>query len=463
METLPSSTRKPGSYIGFDTRRAQNSLPANRMRVLILAQRLAAGSIAALLPTAVFSDKDAAKYFGPGSPAYLMAAIAVKNNSLLDLTVLAVDEAPGSAAAQGRFLITGPATGPGLFRAFVGNNKIEFAVATGDTETELAAQLDAAILALDNVLPATSTAALGAVTVDSKIKGEFGNGIRLAAECTAPGVAVAVTEMSGGLVDPDISDALAVVYGTRYHIIVSQFTDSDNLTRLRDHVEEVSDKIEQRGTRAYYGSNAPLGTAVSIPPGLNSGRTRLPYLRGSYSHECEIAAAFAGYRASIEDPSMPLDGDVIKGLHVPSFADRLSRAEQESCLHNGVTPLEVSPGDKIQIVRAVTNYLVDQDGVADEALLDESAIDTLDYLRDVIRSIPKPKKITAKTLVRLRDLYYAALKRLETAEILVDIDLHKDRLIVEKAEGRVGWVHAVIPSPVVPGLHILDGTIELYV
>lgn len=463
METLPNSTRKPGSYLGFDTSRAQSNLPANAQRVLIMAQRLAAGTVAALQPTGIFSDKEAATYFGKGSPAHLMAAIAIKNNPLLDLTVIALDDAVGSAAATGTFTVTGPATGAGTLTAWIGNKKIEFAIAKDDTDTEISAALRAAILALDHQLPVSSAVALGVVTCTSKAKGPFGNGIKLAASCTAPGVAVAVAAMAGGLVAPDITNALAAVYSVRYHLIVSQFTDAANLILLRDHVEEVSGKIEQRGSRAYYGMIGAMGTATTQAGTLNSGRTRLPLLRGSYSHECEVAAAFVGYRAAIEDPSMPLNGAVLKGLHVPPFADRLSRAEQESCLHNGVTPLEVGPGDRIQVVRAVTNYLVDGEGIADDALLDESAIDTLDYVRDVIRAIPKPAKITARTLSRLWDLYYAALKRLEAAEILVDIDLYKHRLIVEKDASQVGWVHAVIPAPVVPGLHVLDGTIELYI
>lgn len=461
METLPGSTRKPGSYIGFDTRRANNSLPANLQKVLIIAQRLAAGAVAELIPTRIYSDKEAAAAFGAGSPAHLMAKKAIINNPLIDLTVITQADAGGSAAAAGTFTFTGTATGPGVCSAYVGDVLVEFAVADGDTAAEIATALDAALDARVADLPVTSAANVAVVTATAKNKGTFGNGIKLAATITAPGTTVAVVAMANGAVDPDIAGALAVVYATRYHIIVSQYADATNLGKLMTHVEEVSGKIEQRGARTYYSITGALGSATSLAGDLNSGRMRLPYLRGTYTHGAVFAAAFAGYRAGVEDPAMPLNGDTLKGIHIPPAADLLSRAEQETCLHNGVTPCEVN-NNRVQIVRAVTNYLVDSESNPDDSLLDESAIDTLDYTRDVVRAIPKPKKITTKTMARLRDLIYAALKRLERAEILTDVDLYQDRLIVEKYPDRVGWLRVTVPSPVVPGLHVLDGTIELY-
>jgi phage tail sheath gpL-like len=54
FDQIPSSIRKPGKYLEFNTKLAVRTLPANRQKMLIVAQKLAAGSVATLTPTTVF-------------------------------------------------------------------------------------------------------------------------------------------------------------------------------------------------------------------------------------------------------------------------------------------------------------------------------------------------------------------------------------------------------------------------
>ncbi len=54
------------------------TLPANKQRLLIIGQRLTAGTVAEKVPTQVFSDAEAAEYFGEGSIAHLMVRAAIK-------------------------------------------------------------------------------------------------------------------------------------------------------------------------------------------------------------------------------------------------------------------------------------------------------------------------------------------------------------------------------------------------
>ncbi|EPB9480733.1 phage tail protein, partial [Escherichia coli] len=85
--------------------------------------------------------------------------------------------------------------------------------------------------------------------------------------------------------------------------------------------------------------------------------------------------------ASEEDPARPLNSLALSGLDVVAMSQRESRNEQESALHNGLTPVEVGPGNTVQIVRAVSTYTVNAQGVADVSLLDITSIRTLDYTR----------------------------------------------------------------------------------
>jgi len=465
--TLPSSTRKPGVYAGFDTSRGSANLPANAWRALIIAQRLEAGTVAGLVPTPVFSAPAAAGFFGAGSPAHLMAAIAIANNSQLDLTVITVDDAPESTKATGSITIGGTATGSGTSTLMVGNVKFDVGTSTDDDATATAAAL-IEVMGTVPGLPVTYSQDGSTINFTAKNAGTIGNSILLSFESDASGITLAnLVDMNGGAVDPDLTELLDAVFATRYHCIITQFADPDNLLRQKTNVDTVSGKIEQRGERFYYSAGLALASVTTLASGVNFERSGTPYFRGTPSLPCEVAAAFGGYRCSVSDPSLSLDGDELVGLGLPAVADRLSRTEQEMCLHNGVTPIEVGPDGSVQIVRAITNYVVDSHGIADDTLLDDTTIATLDYVRDVVRAIARPKKATPRTAASYRDLIYARLKQLSapSVEILLPIDDYKADLIVEAnpSDRPAGWFRVAIPAPVVPGLHVLDETIVLYI
>ncbi|MCG9014870.1 phage tail protein, partial [Laribacter hongkongensis] len=162
FDSIPASIRKPGKYFEFNTRLAVRTLPGNPQKVLVLGQKLAAGSQAALAPVDVFSDEQAAALFGRGSQLHLMARAAIKANPYLQLTAVAIAD-PAGNAATGILTLTGSATGSGVLSQWVGANRIDVAVSNGDTAAMVATALAAAITARAD-LPVSSVAAAGVVT-----------------------------------------------------------------------------------------------------------------------------------------------------------------------------------------------------------------------------------------------------------------------------------------------------------
>ncbi|EPR1933158.1 phage tail protein, partial [Escherichia coli] len=122
-----------------------------------------------------------------------------------------------------------------------------------------------------------------------------------------------------------------------------------------------------------------------LAAGVNSGRVSVPWYRGSVMLPAVLAAIYGAVMASEEDPARPLNSLALSGLDVVAMSQRESRNEQESALHNGLTPVEVGPGNTVQIVRAVSTYTVNAQGVADVSLLDITSIRTLDYTRKACR------------------------------------------------------------------------------
>jgi hypothetical protein len=144
FDSIPSSIRKPGRYVEFNTSLAVRTLPANQQHMLIVAQRLAIGTVPALVPTKVFSDADAALYTGAGSMTHLMVRAAIKANPYLDLTICTLDDGAGVAATS-TITIANAATAAGALKLYIGNRFVEIAIANLDAAAAVATALNAEI------------------------------------------------------------------------------------------------------------------------------------------------------------------------------------------------------------------------------------------------------------------------------------------------------------------------------
>lgn len=465
FDNIPASIRKPGKYLEFNTRLAVRTLPANAQEVLILGQRLAGGEVLALTPTRVFSDAEAAAYFGQGSMLHRMARAAIRANPYISITCLALDDAAASVAASGSVTLTGAATGSGVATVQVGVDLVQVAVASGDTAADIAAAL-AVQASQQPDLPVSFTAAAGVLTATARHKGAQGNAIKLAARCTATGLAALVSAMAGGETDPSIAAALAVVASAGHNVIITPYADQAGLSSLREHLDFTGGPLEQRGAVAAYALAGTLASATTCAGQVNHGRISGALLRGARRLPWEIAAAFGAVIASEEDPARPLNTLVLTGVDAPDVADRLTRTEQEVLLRNGVTPLEVGPdGTSVQIVRAITTYTVDAQGVQDVSLLDLTTIRTLDYVRKAVRErvalrFPR-EKLSSRTPPAVRGEILDVLRKLEELEIVEEVDANTDGVLVERDSQDVNRLDAKIPVDIVNGLHVFAGRIDL--
>ncbi|MCL2790121.1 MAG: phage tail sheath subtilisin-like domain-containing protein [Desulfobulbus sp.] len=465
FDAIPASIRKPGKYLEFNTRLAVRTLPANQQQMLIIAQRLAAGSVPALTPTRIFADKEAADAFGIGSMAHRMCRAAITANPYLQLTVCALDDAAGTAAV-GTVGLVGECTESGTLALWLGNDRIEIAVTASQPATAVAAALKAALDGKPD-LPAAARVSESVLTLTALHQGTVGNRIGLACELTAKGMVVTLSgpTLSGGVIDPNIADALAAVFGAQYDVICTPYADQAGLTALRTHLDKVSGPLELRPGVGIAGIDTALAMATTLAGQINSGRILIAYLRGTRSPGYELAAAYAAMVAWEEDPARPLNTLALTGIAAPPIDQRLSRTEQESCLNNGIAPLEVGPGELAQIVRAITTYTLDPQGIIDIALLDLTTIRTLDYVRKACRdriSLRFPReKLSARTADKVRTELLDVLLKLEELEIVEEVMANKDGLLVERDLVDPNRLNAKIPADVVNGLHVFAGRIDL--
>lgn len=467
---LQVSSRKPGTYIELYTKNAVRGLPGNPQHLLIIAQKTSAGTLAAVTPTQVFSSEEAATYAGRGSAAHLMVKAAIAANRYVDLTLCLLADAGAGAERVQTVTVTGPATGPGELRLYIGNQRIAIAVANADTAIEIAATLNTEIAKYADLPVTAAVGGAGSehiITLTNLHMGTVGNQVDVTTEITAPGVAAAVAETTPGATDPDIQTALDAVVGEAYELICTHLNDATSAQALRDHLDLVSNGMEMRAGRGVLGYDGLLADAVTLADGINGGRIGLCYLRGTRSPAYEIAAACASAEAApeFEDPAVPRREVAIKGLHAPAIAQRLSDAEIHSLLYSGVAPMVVGPGEQVQILRFISTYTQNSSGVDDPALLDFNTLAILDYGRKAIRQRLANKFARAKATERnrrnVRSEIFATALKLEEAEIWENVEANKDGLVVIVDPNEPTRFRFRCPADVVNGLHQIYGVIDM--
>ncbi|KON47022.1 phage tail sheath subtilisin-like domain-containing protein [Mariprofundus ferrooxydans] len=464
FDGIPSSRSTPGVYSEFNTKMAVNTLPANLYKVLVIGQRLAAGSVQANVAVDIFSDDEAAVYFGYGSIAHLTCRAAIKANRYLSLQAITLDDAAAGVAAADTVTITGPASANGAFGLDIDDQAVDIAVASGDSADAIAAALKAQI-DLQPDLPVVATAALGVLTLTAKNKGTLGNGIKVSTRIKVAGVTAVTTAMSGGLNDPDISTALTAVYNAGHDILLCAFNDQTSLTALRTHIDAVSGPLEKRRCRATFGYNGTYAGATTLAATINSGRMLSCLVPGTDSPSYGVGAAMGSVAASEEDPARPLNDLPLTGIKPPPSASWLSGTQIEAALHNGVTPTHVGPGNKVQIVRSVTTYLLNANGVPDISMRDWQTIGTLDYVAAAIEQrialrFPRDKK-SVRTKARVKDEIMNVLYKLEDLEIIENVDANKAGLLLEDDAVDPDRYNTKIPVDVVNGLHVIANRLDL--
>lgn len=474
---IPSSIRKPGKYFEFNTTNAVRTLAANSQRMLIIAQK-SEDSEAALEPVQIYDDDTAGQLFGYGSQAQIMVQAAIRANQYLDLTVLPVPPASAGIAATGKMDLTGTATGSGVISLTIADTSIAVAASSQDTAVDVLTELAKAVNAEQDLPVAAQlttpedpdgegeqTAPPPYLALTAKNKGTLGNKISLAVSCTAPGLTASITKLSGGQQDPDISDALATVFGADYTLYCVPWASQEQLSTLREHLDNISGPLEQRRATAWLASTDTLSLCTTLAGQINNGRISLACLPGTTSLPEAVSAAYCAVAASEEDPARPLNTLELTGITVPPDSARLSRTEQEVSLKNGVTPLEVGPGELVQIVRAISTYTRNAAGVADISLLDMTTIRTMDYVAKTIRErvelrFPR-EKLSTRTPPKVRSEILDVLRQLEALEIVEEVEANADGVICERDLQDPNRLNCRIPSDVVNGLHVFAGVIDL--
>lgn len=468
--TIPATMRVPGQYIEFDASRAVSGLPPIDNIVLLVGQKLAAGSAAALTIQPVVEAGQAIAMFGRGSMLARMAAAYKNADRYSPVYAIALDDAVGSTAATKTITVTGPATAAGTIALMVAGVRIEVVVAVGDTANTIAAAIDDAIAALPD-LPVSSAVAAAVVTLTSLNKGTCGNSIDVrhshySGEALPAGVALAIAAGVAGAGDPDIDSLWPVLGDNPYRSIILGISEAATLVKVKAELDDRWGALRMLESVAYAARPGDEATLAAFGAGENSELVSLLGAGLSPTWAPEAAAiygAVCGYYTAI-DPARPLQTLALAGMVAPKEEDRFTRAEREALLHAGIATFTVSGSGTCQVERAITTFQTDALGIDSTAYLDLNTVTTIAYLRASLRVRiatkfprykladddtaygPGQKVVTPKVL---RAEVIALARDWEKAGLVENLDQFVPDLIVERDASDPNRVNALIPPDIV--------------
>jgi phage tail sheath gpL-like len=378
---IPNSLLVPGFWTEFDNSAAAGSgiMP---WTVLLIGSMLSGGSAEANVPVQIFSDDEADNLFGEGSQTALMVRAFRKNNPLMPLWAVGV--ADGTTKATLSVTFTGTATAAGVVSLYVAGQNVNIAVASGDTASDVA---DAVVAAITANMPVTASASSGVVTFTAKNGGTAGNYIDVrvnyvAGEVLPAGISVSGTGLlTGGAGDPSISDVIANIGAQWFNIIVTAFSASGTLTALKEELEARWSATNQKTGVAIFGDNSD--NARTVAGGLNSQvLVELP-LPKSPTPSFEIAAAGAAViaQSAEADPAMPLGNLSVKGILAPAMKDRKNLNEENAMLLAGGSLINAAADGTVYLRRTVTTYKTNAAGAEDDSYQQLETIFTLSFIR----------------------------------------------------------------------------------
>jgi phage tail sheath gpL-like len=365
---------------------AANNVPR---KILIIGTYLPAKTgVVAEVPVNVLSPEDAGDQFGFGSPVHRMAVQAFAGGQGIPVTIQPQAEDGAATAATGEVDFAGT-TGvlAGTLHMYLGGVYTPVAVTDAMTIEELT---DACVAAITAKKELAVDGAKHAVTFEldltSKSKGTFGNFISIAFNLEAgqvlpTGVAAAITGMSGGATDPDITDALDglgtgddaneafytdVVHG--YGMVAAVLNKILTYVGAGDTTTGLYAKTVSRPFRVLTGDtvagSAGLTAAQAIADARKTDRANgVISVPDSESHPSEIAALAIGHMARInQDRAAQHYVDVLLEGIWPGDkgSDRWTSDydNRDTAVKGGISPTRVKSGN-VYLQNVVSYYRPD--------------------------------------------------------------------------------------------------------
>lgn len=334
-------------------------------RIAIIGQG-ASASTYATDPVQITSAAQAGTLFGFGSPVHLAALQLLPANGdgvgTIPVTIYPLEDDASGVAAAGDITPAGAATTAASYRVNVNNIlSEEFVIEVGDTVADIVTAMTAAINAVLE-MPVIASDDTTEVGIAAKWEGTSSNSIVLSVEGpTDAGITFAFTQPTGGLVNPDVSDATALIIDDWETLVLNclEVGDTTNLDRYKTAGEARWEALVSKPYVVFTGTNeADFATAITVPDARPTDFINAQLVApGSNNLPLVIAARQLARIAVVANENPPTDygSQQATGLVPGTDAEQWTYAERDQAIKAGSSSIEVRDG-VVTLADIVTFY-----------------------------------------------------------------------------------------------------------
>ena len=385
---IPTILRTPGTYSEFDASRAVQGIAPLPSKILVVGSMFTGGSEegSPLTPYTILSNTDGDRLFGVGSQLARMLKKLKGANELTEVTAIgAVDDGAGVAATK-TATIVGTASEDGVLQFLVAGQRMPVAVSSGDTATDMAAAVVAAVTA-DTELPFTAANVAGVVTFTARHAAAFTQDLDIRLnyfdrEALPAGVtSVTIADAVSGATNPDVATVIAVLPEEFFTTVITGWNDSANMGLLETEALRRWGPLVQQDMHIIAAVAGDFSALSTYGSGRNSQFSSAMGAGESPSPDYEWAAVLGAVEEAEPDPARPRQTLRLPGLLAPARADQFIQSERNLLLQAGVATHIVDQGGNVFIERLITTYQTNALGTDDPTFLDITTLRTLFALR----------------------------------------------------------------------------------
>lgn len=374
-KAVASSVKTPGFYLVVNLLGAALNPGSSALRTLLIAPKAGSGTISADTEVRTcYGPVDVQTALGSGSLGHLAAKAFYKRHPTGRLDVVAPVESTG-VAATATITFTGPATENSAVRFRQAGRTIDVPWASGESAATFVARAVATINQQTSDLPAVAAdAGSGSITLTAKVKGVWGNDVRIWQGVITGGAGIAIsanpTALTGGTLEPNLTNVLALVGTTEYGRIIPCLSNADATdTSSSSNAERVSNHLnaheEGAGSLLQVAVIGHTGSVANVKAGaIDRNNEAIAYVFGRAFDDlpAELAAGEAGDALQQIERSGRPNVNRIGTEHAffgprDVVAQKLTPAEKEDLLASGVSPLDVDDASGVVfLVAPVTTH-----------------------------------------------------------------------------------------------------------